>query len=151
MTGALAHEGDHGQPGPAPEHATVTEGSFYPMGGEGSTVFGSAKLVRHDAGSDLTVHVHGLAPETRYPMHLHAGTCAEMGPHYRNDPQGPAEPPNELWPTSDPDDPKAGVTSDEDGIATGRGHAPWKARPEARSVMIHNSDTGRMVACADLS
>jgi hypothetical protein len=150
--GNASGHADHGGGGTArPAPLSITQGSFYPMSDEGAAVFGSARLVRSEDSSELAVHVRGLAEETKYPMHLHEGSCGEMGPHYRHDPQGAAEPPNELWPTSDPEDPEAGVTTDSGGVANGKGTAPWTARPEAAAVMIHNHDTGMMVACADLS
>lgn len=150
---AWGHAGkDHGGSASTPDGPTsVTQGDFYPMGEEGEAIFGSAKLLRYSKSTALKVHVRGLTPETKYPMHLHAGSCPEMGPHYRDDPSGPGEPPNELWPSSDPEDPKAGVRSNGDGVANGEGRAPWVARPEAAAVMIHNERTGKMVACADLS
>lgn len=163
-TAAWGHEGEHpGGGGASPGHGDhaaepeqdqeVAQGNFFPMGDTdtGDSVFGYAKVVRSQGGTDAFVHLSGLAPDTTYPTHLHEGTCADHGPHYRHDPQGGEGPPNELWPSSDPDDPRAGVTSDDEGVATGEGHAHWKARDEARSVMVHDQDTGHMVACADLS
>lgn len=150
-TSAWSHEGEHGHPNDAAEAPeSVTQGDFYPVSEEGAAVFGSAKLIRYHDSSELMVHLSGLAAETTYPSHLHEGSCAVMGPHYRDDPDGAAEPPNELWPSSDPDDPTAGLQSDADGVANGKGSAPWQARPEAAAVMLHDGDTGDMIACADL-
>lgn len=129
----------------------VAQGSFFPTGEAGEDIVGYAKVARHDGGTDIYVQVAGLAPLSTYPSHLHEGTCVSPGPHYRHDPEGPERPPNELWPSSDPDDPRAGLISDEDGQAGGAGHADWRAREEARSVMIHDGETGDKLACADLN
>lgn len=130
--------------------ATVTEGNFYPSGEEGSRVFGYAKMVRHDQGTDVTVQVSGLRRDRAHPVHVHSGPCRVHGPHYKHDPDGPGEPPNELWPSSDPDDPRAGLVSDGEGHGTARATASWTARPEAASVMLHDPRTDEMMACADL-
>lgn len=131
----------------------VAQGDFYHVGDGGTELMGSAKVVRFDDDTtSLQVHVHGLEPGASYPVHLHAGACADDGPHYRHDADGPEEPPNELWASSDPDDPQAGVTADGDGNASGSGMAPWRARAEARSVFVHSpGKDGRPLGCADLS
>jgi hypothetical protein len=153
LTGVSWANGDHGQDPSPRERRTrqmVTEGNFYPMGHGGQTIFGSAKMIRYDRGTDVMVHLRGLAPDNSYPAHVHVGTCADMGSHYRNDPRGPEGPPNELWPSSDPNDPGAGVVSDSQGYANAKGHVSWTARPEARSLMIHDKESGHMLGCADL-
>jgi hypothetical protein len=97
------------------------------------------------------VHAAGLEPDKVYPTYLHSGSCAENGPMYKNDPSGPAEPPNALWASSDASDPKAGLRSNTSGNGKGYGLASWLARPEAKSVMIHSSEDGNAaLACADL-
>ena len=66
-------------------------------------------------------------------------------------------PPNELW-LSSTDDPMAGITANEDGVAHGpRQSADWVARPEAQSIVIHyippggTTASGPKIACADLA
>lgn len=157
--GADAHAGhgggdagghDHGGGTPR-EGQEVTQGDFFPMGDGGDRVVGSAKLVRYTGGSDAVVHIGGMASDAGYGMHLHEGTCWDHGAHYRYDPNGGEGPPNELWPSSDPEDPRAGVTTDKRGWGHGEAHADWKADPVARSIHVHDEATGAMVACADLS
>lgn len=144
--------------GPTPAHARhvdkVAQGDFYHVGRDApGNLMGSAKLTRFDDDTTtLQVHVHGLEPGESYAVHLHVGACSDHGAHYRNDPNGPPRPPNELWASSDRDDPTAGVTADDKGRASGVGTAPWRARAEARSVFIHSPDKGhRAIGCADLS
>jgi len=143
---------------PASAHARhvdeVSQGDFYHVGRDApGNLMGSAKLTRFDDDTtSLQVHVHGLEPGVTYTAHLHAGACADHGPHYRNDSDGPARPPNELWASSDRDDPSAGITADDRGNASGTGTAPWRARAEARSVFIHSAGKGQpAIGCADLS
>lgn len=101
-------------------------------------VRGTATVIRTDTGTIVEVTVRGLEPGVVYDAHLHEGTCADpTSPHYKNDPAGPSEPPNELWPSSDANNPTAGLTADEDGIARGFGVAEWVARPTARAIWIH--------------
>jgi len=132
----------------------VSQGDFYHVGDETpGNLMGSAKVTRFDDDrTTLQVHVHGLKPDATYSVHLHAGACADHGPHYRHDWNGPTRPPNELWASSRPDDPTAGITADDEGTASGWGAAPWRARPEARSVFIHSGGKGHAaIGCADLS
>jgi hypothetical protein len=121
-------------------------------------VRGTAEIVRNAAGTTVTVHVTGLEPGLTYMAHLHEGTCANItSAHYKNDLTGPDAPPNELWPSSDPSDPTAGLTADENGEVTGTGAAEWVARPTARAIWIHEPPTDpsdphahARIACADL-
>ncbi len=117
-----------------------------------------ATLTRTDAGTSGKVVVRGLEPATTYAAHLHNAPCSAANPgggHYKNDPAGPAMPPNELW-LSSTDDPMAGITANSGGVAHGRGSADWIARPEAQSVVIHfippggTTAGGPKIACADL-
>lgn len=141
-----AEKAENAETGPV----TVTEGNFYPTGDGASRVFGYAKMVRHDKGTEVTVHVSGVRPHRSHSVHVHSGPCRAHGPHYKHDPNGPGEPPNELWPSSDPDAPEAGLVADGEGYGTARAEASWTARPEAASVMLHHPQTNEMMACADL-
>lgn len=132
----------------------VSQGDFYHVGDDApGNLMGSAKVVRFDDDTtSLQVHVHGLKPGATYSVHLHFGACADRGPHYRHNPDGPDRPPNELWASSDGDDPAAGVTANDEGNASGSGMAPWRARGEARSVFIHSPAKDHpAIGCADLN
>jgi hypothetical protein len=137
---------------PSSNSGQVAQGQLVPTKGSGLRIRGTAKLIRTQRGNTkLSVHAGGLPPAKVYPTRLHTGSCAEGGPDYKHDANGPAEPPNALWASSDPSDPKGGLQSSESGNAKGYGVAPWLARPEARSVVIHSPDAGNpALACADL-
>jgi hypothetical protein len=121
---------------------------------------GTARLGRAVDHTYIEVTVTGLQPGQVYSAHLHEGTCANVtSPHYKNDPTGPSAPPNELWPSSDPNNPTAGLIADEFGVARGSGRAEWVARPTARAVWIHEPEdptappgghVHARIACADL-
>jgi uncharacterized protein YcnI len=123
-------------------------------------VRGTAQLVRTADRTFAEVLVTGLEPGKVYMSHLHEGTCADpTSPHYKNDPAGPAGPPNELWPSSNANDPTAGLTADSTGVAHGFAVADWVARPTARAVWIHEpedpnappgSHVHARIGCADL-
>ena len=140
-----------GQPPPASNRQMI-QGQFVPAKDSGLRIRGTAKLIQGQRGSTkLSVHASGLPATKTYPTWVHTGTCAEKGPAYMNDPNGLHEPPNELWASSDPADPKGPLQSSASGNAKGYGVAPWAARPEARSVAIHGSeDVNQILACADL-
>jgi hypothetical protein len=141
------------------------DGEFVPLpaaSGVAPDVTGRAHLVRTGDGRTLlTVHLKGLAPGATYGVHLHNAPCSAANPggaHYRHDPQGPAQPPNELWASSDPHDPLAGVAANPAGNAQGRGVADWTAGDAARAVVIHIDfahggvpSGGAKLACADLT
>jgi hypothetical protein len=121
-------------------------------------VRGTAGIVRTADRTYVQVHVTGLEPGLVYTAHLHEGTCGNpTSAHYRNDPAGAEETPNELWPSSSLDDPTAGLTADENGEAFGMGIAEWVARPTARAIWIHeppvdpnDQHAHARIGCADL-
>jgi hypothetical protein len=124
----------------------------------GLEIDGFATLTRSDAGTEGKVVVRGLESATTYAAHLHNAPCSDANPggaHYKNDPAGPAMPPNELW-FSSTDDPMFGIRANSAGVAHGRGSADWVARPEAQSVVVHyippggTTAGGPKIACADL-
>jgi len=127
----------------------------------GPDVRGTAQLVRSGGHTFVEVLVTGLEPGVTYASHLHEGTCGDpTSAHYKNDPTGPEGPPNELWPSSDPDNPTAGLTADEAGVARGFAVADWVARATARAIWIHqpedpNAPPGThqhaRIGCADLA
>lgn len=148
-----------GQPTPeaaddpdAGEEGGTLTGAFEPLADNTDRdITGEARLTRSADGTTLRVEVSGLEPDAAHPAHLHEGSCADRGPHYRHDPEGAEEPPNELWPSSDPTDPTAGLQADEDGEAAGEGSADWRARNEPLSVFVHGPGGDHpKIACADL-
>jgi hypothetical protein len=148
--GAEAEPAEPAEPAADRDGEQIDEGNLFPGRDGSSGVFGYVKVVRFDGGTEGTLHAGGLEPGGRYVAHLHNGTCFDHGPHYQHEKDGPAGPPNELWFSGDPEDPEAGMRADDRGVVDGSGLVEWKARREARSVMIHGKE-GHMVACADLS
>ena len=146
---------------PAAAGPTKVRGTFQTLpdgAAMGLDIEGFATLTRSDEGTAGKVVVRGLEPATTYAAHLHDAPCSAANPggaHYKNDPAGPAMPPNELW-FSSTNDPLAGITANPGGVAHGRGSADWVARPEAQSVVVHfippggTTAGGPKIACADL-
>ena len=139
---------------------TTMTGRFltFPAGRDmGLDVTGSASLRRTKHATVARVVVRGLTPGTVYAAHVHNQPCSDnmAGGHYRDDPGGPAAPPNELW-LSSSTDPTAGIVANSHTVARGRGSAPWVARDDAVAIVIHfiptggNTSGGPKVACADL-
>ena len=140
---------------PAASSAQVTGGDFQPLDIQDLTIGGHATMVRTaDGRTKISVQASGLEPGATYPAHVHNLPCDEMrgGGHYQDQPGGATTPPNELWPSSDPQDPTVGLIANAAGKANGHGTAPWTARPEASSVVIHQTgDLAVRIACADLA
>jgi hypothetical protein len=131
-----------------------------PPAAEELDIRGTAKVVRSAGQTLVEITVTGLQPGVVYSAHLHEGTCGNpTSAHYKNDLTGPDAPPNELWPSSDPADPTAGLIADSKGVAKGSGVADWVARPTARAIWIHEpedptappgSHVHARIGCADL-
>jgi hypothetical protein len=127
--------------------AQVTSGDFntYAAGiGRGYDIGGHATMTRTADGKTLvSVHVSGLAPNTSYGVHVHNKACndASAGGHYMQDPAGPVDPYNEIWPV---------FTTNPAGIGNGNALHAFRARPEAQAVVVHDTD-GARIACADLT
>jgi hypothetical protein len=133
--------------------STVTRGEFAafataaPGGPNASTygeVAGHTQMIGAAEGKTIvSTHVTGLLPNTTYGSHVHAAPCdvGDADGHYKDDPSGPATPPNELWP---------GFTTDDDGVGNGKDKASWTAGTTAVSVVVHAPD-GAKIACADLA
>jgi hypothetical protein len=145
---------------PTAQGSTFSHGTFstLPAGQAlGLSIEGVALIHRSASSTHVLILVRGLVPGTTYAAHLHSAPCSvnEAGGHYKNDPAGPAAPPNELW-LSSTGDPTAGITAVRGGFALGFGSAPWVARPEAQAVVIHQippggtTAGGPKIACADL-
>jgi hypothetical protein len=126
---------------------TVTSGEFHTFvtGIErGYEIGGQALLVRSSYGrTQAHIKAWGLVPNTLYPAHVHNAPCAvnNGGGHYQDVVGGPVDSVNEIWP---------GVNSDGYGFGTGHASNNFIARPEAQSMVIHDTD-GARIACADLN
>jgi hypothetical protein len=124
--------------------AVVTRGDIHAFAaGTGLPITGRAHMVRTaDGKTTVNVHVEGLAANTTYGSHVHQLPCgtSEADGHYKNDPAGPAAPPNEIWP---------GFTTNEAGIGNGNATVDWTAGSAAVSVVVH-APGGARIACADL-
>ncbi|WP_034239473.1 superoxide dismutase family protein [Saccharomonospora iraqiensis] len=137
-------------PTPADEipDAEVVEGSFAVLPSAPETapqsVRGTVWLARHDDGTTVTVDVTGLEPDTKYTSHLHAESCEpdDGGPHFRFDPDGPAQPPNEVH---------LMFTTDSEGSASTTVTNPNPDSDGANAILLHlDDDAGTKFACADL-
>jgi hypothetical protein len=124
--------------------ATVTRGEIKSFAtGAGLPITGRAQMIRTPEGATIvSVHVEGLAANTTYGSHVHQLPCgvSDADGHYRNDPAGPAAPPNEIWP---------GFTTNDAGIGNGNATVRWVAGASAQSVVVH-APGGAKIACADL-
>lgn len=122
----------------------VTRGDFAAFAaGAGLPITGRAQMVRTaDGKTTVSVHVEGLAPNTTYGSHVHQLPCdtSDADGHYKQDPAGPAAPPNEIWP---------GFTTNDAGVGNGNASVDWTAGATAVSVVVH-APGGAKVACADL-
>ena len=124
--------------------SVVTRGDFQAFAaGAGLAITGRAQMVRTaDGKTTVTVHVDGLSADTTYGSHVHQLPCdtSDADGHYKNDPAGPAAPPNEIWP---------GFTTNEAGVGNGNATVGWIAGLTAVSVVVH-APGGAKIACADL-
>ncbi len=60
---------------------------------------GEAELERTGGGTEASIQLSGLRPDTDYVAHVHAAGCDQPdpgGPHFKFDPNGSDEPPNEI-------------------------------------------------------
>jgi hypothetical protein len=124
----------------------VTSGEFQTFAagnGRGYEISGKAHMTRTADGKTIvSVHVKGLEPETAYGVHVHNKACGDAngGGHYQEVVGGGVDPYNEIWPL---------FTTNEDGIGNGKATHDFRARVEAQSVVVHDTD-GARIACADL-
>lgn len=107
---------------------------------------GRATLDRSDAGTVVDVSLTGVKPDTEIVGHVHTQPCAQDqgGPHFRFDPAGAAEPPNEIH---------LMFTSAADGSGGASASNPMIVPESARSVVVHEATSGGdpvKIACADL-
>jgi hypothetical protein len=124
----------------------VTSGEFQTFAagnGRGYEISGKAHMTRSADGKTIvSVHVKGLAPKTAYGVHVHNKACGDAngGGHYQEVVGGPVDAYNEIWPL---------ITTNSAGIGNGKAIHAFRARPEAQSVVVHDTDGARL-ACADL-
>src|SRR5262245_41686220 len=77
-------------------------GTFEPIVGVPAPygdVSGEAELTPGDGETTTAISLDGLVPNTKYMAHLHTGGCGGEdpgGPHFKFNPQGGDEPPNEI-------------------------------------------------------
>ena len=124
----------------------VTSGSLHTFATgleRGYDISGFATMVRTPSNKtivDLTAF--GLMPDTTYPSHVHNQACDDGngGGHYQNEIGGPVDPINEIWVT---------FTTNNQGIGKGFAKNEFYSRPEAQSIVIHDTDLAR-IACVDL-
>ncbi len=143
--------GASGDPNATPANqiqgAELVKGRFQPLptapkGTEDVT--GTAWLARHDGGTAVTIKVSGLEPGTEYMSHLHEQPCAQDngGPHFKFDPKGSDEPPNEVH---------LMFTADSNGTATTTVNNDNRNSEGAQSIVLHLTDAeDTRFTCADL-
>jgi hypothetical protein len=130
----------------AADGAQVTVGELHTFAAgldRGYDISGRVQMVRTASGQTLTsIQVWGLAAGTTYPTHVHNAPCAigNGGGHYQDVVGGTVDNVNEIWP---------GFTTNASGHGNGHAANDFTARPEAQSVVIHDTD-GERIACADL-
>ncbi|RAY12176.1 superoxide dismutase family protein [Actinomadura craniellae] len=150
-----AHE--HGAPATAQATAQATakpqgsgslkvkKGTFKPLPGRPAgydKVKGTARLEQR-GNTKVTLSVSGLRPGVEYTSHLHAKKCSveKGGPHFKFDPKGGDEPPNEVH---------LRFIADPKGQAKAEAYNNREVGDRAPSIVIHPAaDMTRRIACAD--
>ena len=138
---------------PTTRHARpeVTSGRFQTLPGGADLGFdlrGRAVMIRfgrHGGQTIVGVHISGLDADTTYPTHVHNQPCSATPPggsHYQHEVGGAVDTVNEMWPT---------ITTDRRGNGFGHAVHGHRARPDARSIVVHYPpDTSIRLACVDL-
>jgi len=106
---------------------------------------GRAQLVRAINGTTVvSISAWGLQASSEYKSHVHVLPCSmDAGGHYMNDPDGNGDDQNEIWPI---------FTTDESGIGRVNVTVDYAVRPDAMSVVIHDTpDGGSKMLCANLN
>lgn len=123
---------------------TTVSGSFETLPGAPAAyagLSGSAELTRADGGTKASIELRGLVADTPYTAHLHSGGCEGPepgGPHFKFDPQGGDQPPNELH---------LGFVADAKGEGSAR-TASDREVPlgEAGSIVLHTDGPSQVMA-----
>lgn len=123
---------------------TTVSGSFETLSGAPaaySGLSGSAELTRTEGATKASIELRGLVADTPYTAHLHTGGCAGPepgGPHFKFDPQGGDQPPNEFH---------LGFVADAKGEGSAR-TASNREVPlgEAGSIVLHAAGPSQVMA-----
>ena len=124
----------------------VTSGELHTFAAgltRGYEISGFATMVRTPSNKTIVdIKAFGLMPDTTYPSHVHNKACddANGGGHYQNEVGGPVNSTNEIWVT---------FTTNSQGTGEGFAKNDFYSRPEAQSIVIHDTDLAR-IACVDL-
>ena len=122
----------------------TVSGSFAAVAGAPSAyskVGGEAELTRSGGGTEVTIKLTGLQPETEYMAHLHTEGCAGSdpgGPHFQFEKGGSEEPPNEIHFEFESDSAGAGEATAASDKEVPEG--------EAGSVVVHLGAHSQMSA-----
>lgn len=104
---------------------------------------GEATLERADDGTTAGLKLTGLEPKTAYVAHLHTEGCDQPdpgGPHFRFDPAGGEEPPNEIH---------LAFRSDAAGSGSAKASSNREVPVgEAGSIVLHEAESHHMAAFA---
>ncbi|MGC1166726.1 MAG: hypothetical protein WA862_11525 [Solirubrobacterales bacterium] len=105
---------------------------------EDQGVSGEATLERTDGGTAVALSARGLEPDAEYVAHLHTEGCDQAepgGPHFKFDPSGGDEPPNEIHLEFSSDAKGAGKAEASSGREVPVG--------EAGSLVLHEAEAER--------
>jgi len=120
------------------ESSNVVSGEFELVAGAPAgykSLAGEATLERSDGGTTTSVDLTGLEPDAEYVAHLHVGACAAADPggeHFKFDPAGSDEPPNEIH---------LEFSSDADGSGTAEASSGQEVpQGAAGSIVLHEAE-----------
>lgn len=129
------------------ESTEAVSGQFKPVPGapsEYKAVSGEATLERADGGTTVSLNVTGLEQRTAYVANLHSGACDQAdpgGPHFKFNPKGSDEPPNEIH---------LEFSSKADGAGSASASSNREVPAgEAGSVVLHEAEPEQMTAGSD--
>lgn len=107
-------------------------------------LWGGARLyITADGMSKVEVYLSGLGADTQYASHVHNEACANGGgAHYLQDMSAEDIAENGLWPA---------ISTDASGAGSGSAMQDFVVRPDARSVVVHEPESGDRIVCADLN
>jgi hypothetical protein len=94
--------------------------------------------------TNVNLYVEGLHPNEKYPTHVHNLPCGEKGGggHYQHEKGGKVDDVNEIWLT---------FTTNSSGSGSSQAEYGHVARPDAQSIVIHDSTSDKArIACIDL-
>lgn len=121
---------------PTAAGAVTATGSFELLKGHPDgydNLSGRVTMTIGDEGSEGTITLTGMKPDTAYVAHVHEQSCDQDdgGPHFKFDPDGSGMPPNEIhW----------NFTSDSSGLGGATTSNPESIpEPGNRSVVVHEN------------